>query len=422
MFERQFFIKSLRERRGAALLAVLGVSAVLIPLIQGIFLDSQREYRSARQRMNRLQARYNAQSGLSMGILRVCVFKGLESAIPQQWQAMARPLMDRIWSFPFMQPFSLPEGLFQSDRQTVRDLKKKSFFKGSFTAVVKPEDGLLDINNLVSSLVSRNRFTQTALASLLDGLLEDQPELKGKYSPADIDEITIGLSRGMDKNAVDGIVGEDGKKPLKRSFASVEEIKKAEGVTKEIFDILSPHVTVYGSGALNVNYISRAVWEKSFHFPPDMVDHILARTQQSSPFYSPFLDERAFCDFMEELGFSFCDSLKEDFESLDVLDFSPPTAFRIQSVGRYRNSAVHLEALLSDLSSQALSYQKALYRQKQRQAQKQQQAEEEGGNQDLSTGSPPSSDLAGRGSSEKGLKFNYSYAKSLIIMYLKEES
>ena len=389
------------------MLTVLGVSAVLIPLIQGVFLDSHKEYRAAHQRLSELQARYNAKSGLNLGILRVCVFKGLVSALPEQWMPFARPFMDRIWSFPSARPLPVPEDLFESDKQTIKELKNKSFFKGSYVTVVEVEDGLLGINNLVSPLASQNSFTRIAFTNLLGQLLEEA-DLKESL---DIDSLPDSLSLWMDQNASDPLGGAEGKKPLKRSLISVEEIKKAPALTSEIFKLLKPYITVYGAPGLNINYAPKAVLEKALGFPVEVADHILARTRQSSDFYKPFENEENFCQFIENLGISFCASLKENFESLDVLEFAPPISFRIQSVGRYKGGVSRLEALLADLSARALSYQKALYSQSQR---------AKGGQEGENKAPDKKSDSKKAG--DKKLKFNYSYAKSLIIMYLKEET
>ena len=62
------------KNKGAALLIVLAVSAIVIPLIQGIWMDTQVEYQFNRYRMNELQARYNAKSGMALSLLRVYIF------------------------------------------------------------------------------------------------------------------------------------------------------------------------------------------------------------------------------------------------------------------------------------------------------------------------------------------------------------
>ena len=51
-----------RRQSGADLFVILSIAAILIPLIQGIWLDTQVEYKFSRYRMNELQARYNAKS------------------------------------------------------------------------------------------------------------------------------------------------------------------------------------------------------------------------------------------------------------------------------------------------------------------------------------------------------------------------
>ena len=414
------FYKSIKGQRGAVLLVVLAVSAIVIPLIQGVWMDSQVEYRFSRYRMNELQARYNAKSGISLSLLRISVFKGLEQSLSgQKWASLIRPFLDTAWSFPFMWPLPLPEEMLENEREEIQNITNQSFFKGVYMTSILPEDGLLDVNDLSSSLNSLRSFTYEALLNLLMNALEKKPELQDKYDQKDFERALNNLSDWTDldndsQNEGSEDLLEEGKKPLNRSFISVEEIKKVPGITLEIFEILSPHITVYGAKALNINYSSMEILQ-ALNIPEDLAEQILSRTKKGSDYYNPFLTQKDFCDFMDQLAFSFCEGIKESYDTLDILSFGYPMAFRIKSSGEYRKKFVHLEALLYDLSSVALHYQKSRYYQIQREKQK------KTGRSESSTQGQEGFDDPKKTKS-KGPKFNYSYDKSLIIMYLKENS
>ena len=96
-------------------------------------------------------------------------------------------------------------------------------------------------------------------------------------------------------------------------------------------------------------------------FSEELADQVLLRTTMTSDYYNPFLDRNAFCDFVNEQGFSFCVELENRWETLDMLSFDFPMAFRIKSSGEYRGQIVNLEALIYDLFSVPLLYQKFQY-------------------------------------------------------------
>ena len=118
---------------------------------------------------------------------------------------------------------------------------------------------------------------------------------------------------------------------------------------------------------------------------------------------------------MKEWGSSFCKGLKESYQTLDILSFSHPTAFLIKSKGKYKGSEIHLEALLYDISSASLKHQKIRYYQMQKQKEQELESEPIQASQNQiaqpNEKSPPKKSTS-----------NYSYHKSLIIMYLKESS
>ncbi|MCZ0932041.1 MAG: type II secretion system protein GspK [Oligoflexia bacterium] len=406
-------MKVLRQKGGAVLLVILAVSSLILPLIQGVWLDTQLEYQFRRYHFNKLQARWNAHAGISLSLLRLYIFKGVEKSVPKQWESLVRPVLDQIWRFPFMWPLLPTEDMLESERESLQSLTKLSFLKGSYLISITAEDGLLDINDLSSPLPFLRDFTYDTLFNLLWNAAQEDLELKEEYDEKDIQEILNNLSDWTDLDSESQNGGseeliEDGQYPLNRSFISVEEIKKTPQVTLKIFEILEPHITTYGSKSLNINYAKQEML-KALNFSPALIEQILLRTQIDSEFYQPFSGEKDFCDFVREQGFDWCGELKTAYQTLDMLSFDFPMSFRIKSNGEYRGQWVELEGLLYDLSSSAIRYQKAVYREQERQKNK---------GKAVSLRQNPSEDL--QKDKKEQLKFDYSYYKSLVIMFLKE--
>ena len=407
-----FLYLKLKQKGGAALLVILAVSSLILPLIQGVWLDTQLEYQFRRYHLNKLQARWNASSGIGLSLLRLYIFKGIEKSVPQKWETLVRPVLDQVWLTPFVWPLSPLEEMLESEKDSLTDLTQLSFLKGSYISSIMAEDGLLDVNDLSSPLLFLRDFTYDTLFNLLWSAVQEDPELKEQYDEKDIEEILNNLSDWTDldndsQNGGSEELIEAGRFPLNRSFISIEEIKKTPKVTLKIFEVLSPHITTYGSKSLNINYAGEQVL-KALNFSPALVEQILLRTQINSEFYQPFSNKEDFCRFVREQSFDWCGELMTDYQTLNMLSFNFPMAFRIKSHGEYRGQWVKLEALLYDLSSSSASYQKAVYQEQERQKQ-----EADAQNQ---------VEIMQNQKKEDGerLKFDYSYYKSLVIMFLKE--
>ena len=400
----------LKRKRGAALLMILAVFSLILPMIQGVWLDTQLEYQFRRYHFHKQQARWNANAGMSLSLLRLYIFKGIEKSVPKKWESLIRPVLDQVWQIPFMWPFSPSEDMLESAKDDLRNLTQLSFLKGSYAGSITVEDGLLDINDLSSPLPFLRDFTYDTLFNLLWSFAQKDSELKERYDEKDIEEILNNLSDWTDldnesQNGGSEELIEEGKLPLNRSFISLEEIKKTPQVTSRIFEILEPYVTTYGSKSLNINYVKAPVLE-ALNFAPNLVEQILLRTQISSEYYQPFSSLKEFCRFVREQSFDWCGELKSAYKTLDMLSVSFPMSFRIKSNGEYRGQAVELEGLLYDLSSSAVSWQKAVYQEQKRQKQQ--------------TASSDKTLQTEKTKKKEQLKFDYSSYKSLVIMFLKE--
>ena len=403
----------LRNKSGAILLLILAVFSLILPLLQGVWLDAQLEYQFRRYHLNKMQARWNAQAGVDISLLRLYIFKGIERSIPEKLESLVRPVLDQIWFFPFMWPLSPTEDMLGSEKEGLQNLAKQSLLDGSYSVSIKAEDGLFDINDLSSPLGFLRDFTYHSLFKLLWDAIQENEELKDQYDESDIDEILNNISDWTDLNNESQKGGgseeliEEGKFPLNRSFISLEELKKVPKVSLKIFEILKPHITTYGAKSLNINYAEEAVL-RALDFSPDLIEQILLRTQMNSEFYQPFTSQEGFCNFIREQSFDWCGELKSSYQTVDMLSFNFPMSFRIRSNGEYKGQLIELETLLYDLSSSALNYQKTVFQERERL--KKEESTEKQERSGAQTGKE----------NKKPSKFDYSYHKSLVIMFLKE--
>ena len=405
-----FFHHKIKKNKGAALFIILTVFTLLIPLIQRVWLDSQSYYQLRRAFTDRMIARANAQAGMDLSLLRLHIFKGAEKSLSQELKAQFISVLDQTWLFPFEWPLrptaELSEELLKSEMDSINKVNQLSFVKGGYSSFIQPEDGLLDLNNLASPIEILRDFTYLNLLNLLINEVEKKEELQEKYNETSLTKIVNNIADWID---IDEGRQEGGSEDtfeslaLNRSLISLEELRKVSGLDEEIYQLLKPYVTLHEIGALNINYSKESILE-AMGVPLDLVEQILLRIEPHSLQYQPFVGEEDFCEFNLSQGFDFCSILRENYESMDLLSFGSPIAFRINSIGYYRSQRVELTALLYDLDSSAKAYQKRLYLEELRLK----KPEELKKIKEI---------LA---SQKKGLKIDYSYQKSLVILYKKE--
>jgi len=394
------FYKKLKENSGAALLIILSVFAILIPLVQAVWSDSQSYYQYRQSFISKMKASSHAQAGLDLSLLRLYIFKGAEKSLPQNIKSQFISVLDQSWLFPFQWPLRPNEDFLESEKETLETINNLSFLKGGYVSLIKPEDGLLDLNNLSSPFEDFKEFTYLSLLQLLISEIEEREDLSEKYDESSLTDIVNNIADWNDLDQEKQLGGTEDSLSLNRSFMSLEELRKVPGLEEDLYHLIKPYVTVYGSKSLNINYSKDKIL-RSLGLSPELVAEILLRIDSRSESYQPFESKELFCDFMIDRGYDFCASLVEAYGHSDMISFDSPMAFRIKSRGYYRSQTLELEALLYDLSSSSSHYQKKLYLEEERRKNR-------------------SSDLPKEKLQNNELKIDYSYYKSLVILYLKE--
>ena len=141
---RKFFRRPLfftHPDKGAALISVLALSALIATVVPLILSDIQLEYAESRHELNRLRATYNARSAVELSLLRILIYKEAQkslkksrSNIPETakkiMDSMAQSLLDMIWRAPIVWPLPIPEGLLESETRELHQMTEESFIRG----------------------------------------------------------------------------------------------------------------------------------------------------------------------------------------------------------------------------------------------------------------------------------------------------
>lgn len=355
-------------------MVVLSLSLVIGVILHRTLFDSQVEYISSRLLIDELRARYNAQSGMELSLLRVKVFKEVQRVLTgEKQEALLKPYVDFIWREPMVWPLDPVEDMSEVDKDSLRKTKAESFLKGSYSTQISPEDGKINLNALASPVNYLREFTIDSLMNLI--INESENILDEKTKPEDTDEKVEGLSsEALIKalfNLADWVDKDDesrsggserrvdpDKVPLNRSFLFVEEIRNVPGITEEIYRILRPYVSAHGSLGLNINYAEKPLL-KALGLSEELAAVVLSRTQPASAYYKPFAGINDFCDFMTDQGGDLCSFLEEKFSTLNVLKFNTPSHFSINGRGGFKGIHSQMEALIYDANLSLRNYKEA---------------------------------------------------------------
>ncbi|MCY4512652.1 MAG: type II secretion system protein GspK, partial [Bdellovibrionales bacterium] len=405
-----------RFERGAALISVLALSALIVATLPLIFSNIQLEYAETSHELNQLRARYNARSAAELSLLRTLIYKEAQktlqkshSKLPEQVKkimgSMIPSLLDMIWRSPVVWPLPMTDNLLENEKREVQKLTKESLIRGSYLARIQPEDGKIDINDLSSSVELLRRFTYETLINLL--LLQEEDERN--YTKQEVLQVLNELTDWIDpdqKSQSGGIEKTPGGRPFpNRSFVSMEEVQRAPGMKASLYKALHPYTTVYGSKGLNINYIQAPLLQ-ALGFPPELKEEILARINPSSQFYQRFKDVKEFCEWLQERGFDFCRSMEDQFHTQDLLQFNTPLHFRIQAIGQFKASQARIKILTYDANQATAKYQTALEAEKNYLNPPPQDENKDPSKPEQKASPPP---------------LPYSTSSPLLIMYWKEE-
>lgn len=356
------------QKKGAALIAVLGISTLILFVIQGLWSSSYLESVASHQRLWELRARYSARSSVELSLLRLSIYKESAQIISNNPLASAvMPYLNLLWSVPFSWPFPVPEDILDSEKKEMEQMLEDSFFKESYQVQIIPEDQFIDINDLASPIDYVRRFTFDTLLNLLILAVEEQEELKDKYSQSQLVEILNHISDWIDEDTISQNGGSEqdldsDTRPPNRSFVYTEELQKVSGVKGDIYNILKPHVTIYGSRSLNINYASREIL-LALNISEILVDDILRRTTLGSEDYQPFQNVQEFCQYLGERNSALCQDLENNYGTLEVLKFNTVSHFRIQGAGMSRKIQASVEVLAYDIAQGISDYKASITQQ-----------------------------------------------------------
>lgn len=365
-----------KNQKGMALIMVLSTIVFILVFVQETVFETQVEYRSAINELNSLRAYHAAKSGLEVSLLRLKTYTRITQAHTKQIQ-MFRSYIDLIWRFPFIWPPPTPAEINSIDSKQFTKIQNESFMQTSFTTLIEPESGRIDINDLASPIPSLRVWTFLTLARLINYLKLSNKALADEFNDDQITQVLSNITDWIDPNTQinnqsnlsESTPYENDISPPNRSLISLEELRQVKGMSDALYKALTPFLTIYGEKGLNINTAPlELLMALHNEFPVELAQEIYGMTS-ANPFNAFVFTKESFSQFLTERGFEdleqylFPKDTNETTVSTDVtenigeddsqniipyINFNAPHHFRIKSTGIAGNSQKTITATYFD--------------------------------------------------------------------------
>jgi general secretion pathway protein K len=343
----------MRNERGVALIITLFSIMVMTFLAFEISYNARVEMAVGASNLDRLRAYYLAKSGVQLSILRLSAYK---TAV-QRFGAQLGPnksALDMIWQFPFAWPPSLPEEASSFDKDAVKKAIKESYIDGAFASTIEVEGAKIDVNDLASPSERLRDSVMAQLAQILQNRLDADDDWARENRDLRVQEIINNIADWVDENA-DSLNGgaesayysktEPPITPPNRPMKTLAELHMVAGITDDLYNILAPRLTVYGSKGINVNFANAEVLSSiDKQITAEVAAAIIARRGDPNQ-GGPYKDLDDFKTFIQGKGVNVATfNQKPEIPLLFDAEYN----FRIRSTGVYKRAQREIIAIVYD--------------------------------------------------------------------------
>jgi general secretion pathway protein K len=329
-----------KNSKGVALLLALTSLLLMVYIASEVSVDSSIEYAVNSQEINRIKAYYAARNSAEVALLRIKLY---QQASQMQLPPGFAQQLDQIWKFPFAWPFPLGDSASSIDKDSAEEVQKEALFDGQYEHMINDEGSKIDINDLGSPSKTLREVTKKQLLNLFEQKLTSDEKFKNEYQNYKFNElinrITDWMSsvntseNGGDKRAAFSELGEN--YPPNRGFRTVNELRLVPEMNEEFFNLLSPHVTIYGMKSINPNIASQLVLKSlDLGITDEIITEIRKRLDnpdEGGPFKGTTSDDcrKDFKTFIETRGAR----LSAEFDQIPFL-CDKVINFSVQATGR----------------------------------------------------------------------------------------
>ncbi len=253
---------ALRNQNGFALLLSLLIVVLLVIIIFEADYQIRADLRAAGNFRDDLKAEYLARSGISAG----------EALLKDDAKnSAAYDGVDEFWAAPIPE-YPLGDGLL--------------------SGFIVDEERKININKLVNQSTGKVIEKRQAQLMRLFELLEVNPDLTDAIVDW-IDPDDVPMPYGAESPSYQA--GNPGYAARNGAMQTLEELYMVRGITNAIYAEISPYLTVYGEGAININTADTLVLQS---FDLDLDESVARRIIEKRPFDEPTTWRSEFRDLL----------------------------------------------------------------------------------------------------------------------------
>lgn len=351
--KKQPFLQVINNERGVALLMAMASLLIMTFIAVEVQYGTQVEALASNQAINRLKAYYAAKAGIEISLYRIQMYRKATSQFGKMLGDNAK-LLDKIWQMPLAWPPPIPKDMGRANKDTFEKPLKEALFDGKYLTTIEVEEGKIDINDLGSQSKVIAESAKAKIMNIFTQKIKGEDTWAEKYQNFNFEELVNNIADWVDENTTKVSGGDENvdyqeiketdKLPPNQPFKTIEELHQVAKMEDAIYDIIAPHISVYGSKSLNVNQASKEVLKSlDPNMTQEMVDKILERRNDPQK-GGPFKNAEDLYGFLEGLGLRTGDLKQKNYP----LEFDKVINFRISSIGNSANITRKIIAVVYD--------------------------------------------------------------------------
>lgn len=346
----------MKSQKGVAIITAIFFITMIVWIASELTYETTVEYSIHSRSVAKLQAYYNAKSGIELSLLRIKLYKQARQQFGEQMGGQAG-LLNMIWSFPLVWPPTLGEEALSMDKENLEGKVSASSMQGSFMTSISDEGSKLDLNDLASPSEKIRELTKTRLQEWLEFEFRENRQFAETIRPYNPQTIIGHIKDWVDPDTESTISGDERSYypntqpslPPNRGFRTLDEITQVRGVNPAVYSLLKDKVTVYGQRAINPNTAQADIL---MGLDPFMTKEIVAEIikRRDNPLMGgPFKNTDEFWSFVMAQGARITPERQAEIP----LIFDNVLSFRIKSSGEFRGNTHQIEVVVWDLQTVA---------------------------------------------------------------------
>lgn len=352
----------LRSQSGLALMLAIFSIVLIVYIVQEVTYETNVEYMVNAKAIHRVKAYYAAKSAVELSLLRIKIFNQVQSQYGENLKnmpAMAK-MVDMIWSMPFMWPPIIPSEVSGVDKESIEAKVKESSMDAVYQSTIVDEGTKIDINDLDSNSKTIKESTRRLILKIFESKKQSDENWARANQNFQPEELVNNITDWLDANReslnggpesrfyseIRGLSDLNLQYPPNRQFRSLDEIRLVGGMTEELYKLLLPNITIYGSKAINPN---TAPVDLIRSLDASIDDKVIEEfnKRRNDPELPPFSTRDEFWSFLEAHGAR----IPQDTMETTPLIFTKATNFRIRAMGEFKGAVRQIEAIVFDVDN-----------------------------------------------------------------------